>query len=96
MIESYFKKRASTPLSNMLRRGRIGWEEKEIMPPWMDVDVFKERLDYWNSYEFKTKSKKAKKHKASENGATNHRTGNINITEHAQLMVIIFLSHYFF
>lgn len=69
MIGSYFKKRALAPLSDMYRRAIIGWEEKGIRPPWMNVDVFKEMLDYWNSCEFKAKSEKAKKYKASENGA---------------------------
>ncbi|XP_058766643.1 uncharacterized protein LOC131640248 [Vicia villosa] len=72
----------------MLRRARLGYEERGIRPLWMGENVFKEMLVYWKSDEFKKKSEKAKQRRASERGAANHRAGSISIADHAERMAV--------
>ncbi|XP_058751163.1 uncharacterized protein LOC131624218 [Vicia villosa] len=88
LVEIIFRKRASTRLSDMLRRARLGYEERGIRPSWMDENVFNEMLVYLKSDEFKKKSEKAKQRRASEKGAANHRVGSISITDHVDRMVV--------
>lgn len=71
MIKRNFKKIIIVQLSNMLRRARIGWEQKATRPPLMGKHIFKEMNAYWNSNEFKAKSEKEKQNRASKNGAAN-------------------------
>src|SRR4051812_32406266 len=53
LVEINFRKRASARLSDMLRRARLGYEERGIKPHWMGENMFKEMLVYWKSDEFK-------------------------------------------
>ncbi|XP_058760695.1 uncharacterized protein LOC131634028 [Vicia villosa] len=65
----------------MLRRARLGYEERGIRSPWMEENVFKEMLVYLKSDQFKTKFEKAKQRRALERGAANHRAGSISIAD---------------
>ena len=80
----------------MIRCARLGLEQKDICSTLVVGDVFKEMIAYWNSCEFKKKSKKAKQRRSYENRSPSHRAGSISIAQHVQWMVIIFPSHYFF
>ncbi|CAL5205242.1 unnamed protein product [Lathyrus oleraceus] len=86
MIRKNYRGRTSVRLSDMLRRVRLDWEERNIRPNWIGKEVFDELLAYWATDNFKAKSQKAKDMRASERGGCLNATGSISIGEHAKRM----------
>ncbi|XP_052191205.1 uncharacterized protein LOC127800559 [Diospyros lotus] len=51
-------------------------------PSWMPLSVFEALKEYWNSAEFKDKSEKGKKNRASDVGGSMHTCGSVPMSEH--------------
>ncbi|XP_039685709.1 uncharacterized protein [Medicago truncatula] len=82
-IRRNFHIRASARLSDMLRHVRLRHETAGKRPYWIGEPLMRQLVDYWGSPEFKAKSEKAKKNRASEKGGCIHTGGCISTAEHA-------------
>ncbi|XP_039691036.1 uncharacterized protein [Medicago truncatula] len=83
-IRRNFHIRASARLSDMLRHVRLRHETAGKRPYWIGEPLMRQLVDYWGSPEFKAKSEKAKKNRASEKGGCIHTGGCISTAEHAR------------
>jgi hypothetical protein len=88
-IRRNFHIRASARLSDMLRHTRLRYEAVGKRPYWIGEPLMRQLVDYWGSAEFKMKSEKAKKNRASEKGGCIHTGGCISAAEHARRLVKI-------
>ncbi|XP_058784668.1 uncharacterized protein LOC131659502 [Vicia villosa] len=86
VVKKVFFIRASKTLSDTLRRVRKRWERDGSIPPWMGKETLDKLLVYWDTPEFKAKSKSAKKMRASEKGGHVNAGGSISTYEHMRRM----------
>src|SRR4030042_3898909 len=86
-IRRNFHIRVVARLFDMLRNARVRFERRRSRPHWIGPDLMKELVAYWGTDEFKVKSEKAKKNRASEKGGCIHTGGCISNTEHASRLV---------
>jgi hypothetical protein len=91
-----FHIRAAARFSDLLRRARIRFAETKKRPHWIGPPIFDELVKYWSTQEFKEKSEKAKKNRASENGGCIHTGGCLSNGEHAERLVKIIKFYLFF
>ena len=62
----------------------------------MCLSVFETLKEYWISVEFKDKSKKVKKNRASDVEGSVHICGSIPMPEHKKKLVIFDIFYYFY
>lgn len=60
---------------------------KKKWPHWIGPPIFDWLVGYWATQEFKAKSEKAKKNRASEKGGCIHTGGCLSNGEHAERLV---------
>jgi len=89
IVRRNFHIRAFAHFSDLLRRARIWFEETRKRPHWIGPPIFDDLVKYWASQEFKEKSEKAKKNRASEKGGCIHTGGCLSNREHAERLVKI-------
>ncbi|XP_052171722.1 uncharacterized protein LOC127787696 [Diospyros lotus] len=78
-IRANFEKTAFDRMTDILFRVRKDLNKK---PSWMPLSVFEALKEYWNSAEFKDKSEKGKKNRASDVGGSMHTCSSVPMSEH--------------
>ena len=89
-IRKNWERRGSNRLTDIFNEAR---ENRDHKPDWIGEAVWQELWKYWDSDEFKDRSQKNKKNRASDCdglGFPLHTGGSISINDHATRLVLIY------